>query len=322
MQEGILHFGQNNVGHWVRKPTDGIGNPWTGAGVKHRGLSLVTDQLKQGVLQDLDGANAHRLCLPMTTFGELFRMGPTHHIIGHLVGNEPIGAFEFHKVSETLPCHPALWAANAKEQRKLVVQPTHEGVSAGSEEKAKKMRDLRSTLFYARGLRWTSQALASATTTKPMMGGRAWTALLHEEKNVRQAFAIWANSTLGLLLHWACGGRQQAGRSIVQVKAMSEIPVPDFRATGLAAINAGKIAAAEFEELSRLSFLPACQSWRDPARKMLDGTVSRMLGFTPAQKQIVDELREAWCREPSVHGNNQTARTMLSQEKDELLTVR
>ena len=47
----------------------------------------------------------------MTTLEHLFVIGPTHHLIGHLPGNTPIGAFEFHPLpDERVQKAFALWS--------------------------------------------------------------------------------------------------------------------------------------------------------------------------------------------------------------------
>ncbi|MCY4204355.1 MAG: hypothetical protein OXE92_01365 [Bacteroidetes bacterium] len=88
------------------------------------------------------------------------------------------------------------------------------------------MRQFRSTLFYARNMRWTSQALLAAVTNYPGMGGRAWTSLQHEDERICKSFALWANSTLGFLVHWTQGQRTQSGRATNQIKALAQIPCP------------------------------------------------------------------------------------------------
>ena len=318
LQEGRLMLGdQVQIGQWVRKASTHTGAAWSGVGTRNRALSLVTDRLEQGFLRGLEGGKETKLPLRMVPLGELFTMGPTHDLIGHLVGRDQRGAFEFNyarKGAAHSSMNPALWAAKCEEQRQILVRETHEGYGYATPDKKEKMLEKRSDLFVARNLRWTSQALVAASTKRPMMGGRAWTALLHEEQPVKDAFALWANSTFGMLLYWARGGRQQAGRSMMQVRALGELPVPDFAATGEHARRARTIAEM-FTECSTQTMLPGCLAWKDPSRVKLDEIVCRMLGLSQEDEKIIGTLREAWCREPSVHGNSKKAMAAWDAEK-------
>ena len=70
------------------------GQPWSPLGVVNHDLAVAAEGLKEGVF------GIHRLPVPMTTVGEMFDVGPTHHLIGHPVGNAPIGVFELHPLKE------------------------------------------------------------------------------------------------------------------------------------------------------------------------------------------------------------------------------
>lgn len=256
-------------------------------------------------------------------------MGPTHHRIGHLHGNDPIGAFEVQPLDASNPVlrDTALWAANSKTQVALAAEPTHRGLDPQHPDRKlqESMRRQRGTLFYARNHRWTSQALVAATPRHAVLGGRAWTALRHDAERVRKAFALWANSILGLAVHWTQGGKQQPGRSLVQVGAVGKIPAPkldDLPADRLAR------AAEGFEELARCKLRPTCQAHADNVRIRIDEAVLRLLGLgrleieqtlsgaSPAQaaaRQTVAGLREGFCREPQVHGYSSRAAALLRE---------
>ena len=298
---------ETRIGQWNRIRSSGTGEPWSEAGTSNRGLAHATERLTKGYLCDRDGAFEAELPLAIMPVGELFIMGPTHDLIGHLVGRDPRGAFEFHKIKEAIiPNNPSMWRADSEQQKSLIVRPTHEGVVM-KEDIVERMREKRSTLFLGRNMRWTSQAILVATTEEEVLGGRAWTALLHEEASVRQAFALWANSTLGILMYWAHGGRQQAGRSMIQVGALAEIPTLDFAASSRHGRRARKVASQHFASLSNLELKPACLAWQDDARKQIDDVVGDMLGFGEQERQAVASLRKAWCFEPLVHGRKKEA---------------
>ena len=313
--------GNSEIGGITMMHANGEGLPWNMVGVIHGGLALAADALTRGTLDHIVGTPIP-LGLEMGTIEDIFHVGPTHHLIGHPKGNEPIGAFEFHPVtSETdaIGVDRALWEASAKTQRSLRVLPTHKGLAppgVGSQEQRQKMKATVSTLFYARNLRWTSQALLSASTAQPVLGGRAWTALLHDDVRVRKAFALWWNSTLGMIVHWTQGQRTQNGRSPTQIGALRKIPCPRLDRLSDAVLE---MAAARFDALSNQSLRPAKDAVEDPVRREIDAAVSNMLEIHKAQSvseevislhtnpesgiaNATEILRKLWCAEPSVHG--------------------
>ena len=250
---------------------------------------------------------------------ELFEIGPTHHLIGHLPGRSRLGAFEFNSVFDPVDAigpDRALWKADSSAQKRLVVPLTHKGsapVGVGSESKREAMRQFRSTLFYARNMRWTSQALLTATAAYAGMGGRAWASLQHKDERVRKAFALWANSTLGFLVHWTQGQRTQSGRATTQMKALANIPCPRLDQIPEAQLDQ---AALAFDALSDKELLPACQAHVDKVRKKIDQAVLEMLNLGYGEiPETLKTLRWLWCNEPSVHGQNRKALALLKEKK-------
>lgn len=293
---GTVHLGETEIGVSFLYETDS-GAPWSMLGVEHDGLAYITDNLiKYGELRKLSGARAK--AIPMTTIGNLFEVGPTHHLIGHLKGGDQIGAFEFHSIvrkRDTLGRHRALWQANHKIQNTLIVTPTHKGQIHAC-EKSKEMWKKASTLFYARGMQWTSQTITAATTEQKVMGGTAWTALLHDDQYIRKAFAMWANSIYGMIMYWACGGRTQLGRSRLQVKAISKVKCPDFNKFSR---NKLEYAAREFDNMSKMKLLAAYKSDMDKARNRINEVVTKMLGLRDYDHY---KLTALWCSESSIRG--------------------
>ena len=313
----------------------GHGSPWNMVGVTHGGLALAADALTRGVLDHIVGAPVP-LGLEMGTIEEIFEVGPTHDLLGHPRGGDPRGAFEFHPVTgkiDAMGADRALWKADSKKQRSLRVLPTHKGLSSpdvGSAEQRNKMRATAGKLFYARNLRWTSQALLAGTTAQSALGGRAWTALRHEDARVRKAFALWWNSTLGMVVHWTQGQRTQVGRSPTQIGALRKIPCPRLDKLSEAALN---VAVHRFDTLAQEKLLPARDAAKDPVRRQIDAAVSQMFEAqkraeaseralrsqrVPDSGSFLDSgignatraLRKLWCAEPSVHGRKRSQRDM------------
>ncbi len=321
-----ITVGTKEIGCITSMETAGDGSPWNMVGVAHGGLALAADALTRGRLDHIVREST-TLGLRMGTIEDVLEVGPTHDLLGHVKGGDPRGAFEFHPVIneiDAIGVDRSLWGANAKRQRSLCVLPTHKGLAppgVGSEELRARMRATAGRLFYARNLRWTSQALVVAATEQPMLGGRSWTALSHSDTRVEKAFSLWSNSTFGMILHWTQGQRTQNGRSPTQIGALRKIPCPRFDELSEPALD---LAGQFFDTLCEQELLPMKDASRDPVRKDVDAAVvkvlqvhnrhSRMIQGTPDSDVVfarrLDDaahvLRPVWCSEPSVHGWKQS----------------
>ena len=309
-----IRVGQDEIGQLCVLQTEGTGAPWSPVGALRPDLVRAGMDLSRGELAF--AAYAQPLGVPMATIGEVFEVGPTHDMIGHLAtATSPRGAFAMHPVRGNMDAigqDRSLWAADSGRQRALEVLPTHKGSfpkGVGSAKQRKAMRTYRSTLLYARNMRWTSQKLLSATTAHAVLGGRAWVSLGHEDTRVRKAFALWANSTLGMLVHWTRGQRTQLGRSTTQIGAVKKMPCPQL---GQLSEEGLHYTAAAFDRVKSRVLLPACQAHADGIRRQIDTIVLKMLGLHDEATQTIDTLRMLWCHEPSVHGNNKRALQLLS----------
>ena len=330
-ENGEILVGSQRLGSWVRRKRTGRGEPWSELGSVHRDLAVAADTLLRGQLTDLRRHRTMPLPVPMVELGDLFRIGPTHHRIGHLVGNEAIGAFEFHPLNRAHPAAQdlALWHASSKEQRCLRISPTHFGVNPRAPDRGlqDRMRSESATLFYARNLRWTSQALLAATTEHQAMGGPAWIALGLEDERVCKSFALWANSTLGLIIQWTQGGKQQQGRSRVQVNAIKKIPVPDLSKLPRESLES---ASRAFDELCDCELRPAGQVHADETRKAIDRAVLGMFGFLDPRAwqsvpsgsegrsgilRSIADIRDEFSNEPQIHGYNRQALSLLEARR-------
>ena len=313
--------GDDELGQVAVFNAGGEGAPWGPLGVVHADLALAADSLIKGKLDPIGGV-AISLNIDMATIDDVFQVGPTHHLIGHLQGNNPTGAFEFYAVTsrtDAIGKDRALWRANGKTQKNLAVLPTDKGSSptnVGSESERDNMRRYQSNLFYARNMRWTSQALLTAMTQRPAMGGSSWTTLGHKDVRVQKAFALWANSTFGMVVHWTQGQRTHTGRSRTQIGSLKQIPCPRLDRLNDATLNQ---AADDFDLLAKKDLLPACQAHVDNTRIAIDEAVISMLGLPNRAKTIIVMLQWLWCNEPSVHGWNKRALKQLEHSNHDPL---
>ena len=119
------------------------------------------------------------------------------------------------------------------------------------------------------------------------------------------AFALWCNSTLGLMCHWMHGGKQQSGRGILTLKTLATLPTLDVRE-----LSDETLANAEsiFDRLKYKRMLPVNECNHDPVRAELDRSLlTEVLGITNDNVlESMQTLREMLCAEPSIHGGKKS----------------
>lgn len=152
-----------------------------------------------------------------------------------------------------------------------------------------------------------SQSLAMCLTPEPCLGGTAWPNILPANERDEIPLLLWCNTTLGLLMYWWKGTRQQLGRARITITAVLDLPVLDPRALST---DQRTSCHAIFERLRDENFLPANEAYRDDTRRRLDRAFlfgdASVLGLDPDLSGGLDLLREQWCAEPSVHGGKAT----------------
>ncbi len=144
-------------------------------------------------------------------------------------------------------------------------------------------------------------------TERRCLGGRAWPSIIFDDPDHEYAFALWCNSTLGLLMHWWAANKTQSGRGSITVTGIPNIPALDTRT-----LTAEQHAAAKaaFEAMAELRFLPFDQIDEDPSRAELDRRLLvDVLGLPPELCEPggpLELLREKLAREPQIHGGKRT----------------
>ena len=305
--DGTLRLAGEELGTWIRQPIPTPSYPWFALGMKNRFLAMSAARILDGKIRYETTRSAFQSELPMVLLGSIFAVGPTHHLIGHISGKEPIGVFEFRELKvEDVPMHPSVWSVDREKQTSLLIGPSHDGtVKSNNGSLLQDIVAKRSDLFISRVLGMGSQALAATMTVEPMLGGRAWTSLSHPDKSVKTAAALWLNSTLGMLVRLGYAQTTQPGRATLGVKAMAGLPIPNFAEESESGEWARLVAEDQFDRLAELELQPAAYAWRDENRHEIDWCVLNMLGIdSPETRSAITQIRELWCREPSVHGGN------------------
>ena len=312
-----LRLGEESVGVIIGAPLPTSG-PWPLAGVADGDLARAAHHLECGALQQVGHPGAPDIDLPIVKMGELAERGPVHRdVTEQTTGGTPRGPFELiMPAASPAPTYPMLWAHNAKRERRLVVEPDSEGrikeASGGVTqdelmEKAAQIWGTATRAHYNLDLQFNSQSLIVAMTERPCIGGRAWPSVVLEEKKHEYAFALWSNSTLGLLLHWWVSNKTQSGRGTTTVTSIPNIPTLDVRTLSGAQVAAAKAA---FDDLRERRFLPFDQIDEDPARAELDRRL--LVDVLELPKSLaepggpVDLLRRKLAREPQIHGGKKS----------------
>ena len=235
--------------------------------------------------------------LKTTPLGEVGKLGFVHRDI---TGPAPRGPFDRIAPSPTAT-FPALWNHNAKNETRMVCASDSQlQVRQGMEDKATVIWATASRSHLNLDFRFNSQPLTVAITEPPSIGGTAWPNAIFDDKRFDYAFAVWGNSSLGLLCFWWHSNRQMAGRGRITIRAAESLPVLDFhRLTDEQLLMAETV----FEEFRDKDLMPAYLADADPNRALLDRRViCDLLGFGEDIYVAVRRLSAKWCAEPSVHG--------------------
>ena len=296
-----LMIGGDSVGEMLIAPDSKDGGQW--------GAVRVTDY---SLSQTAYGLSHARLWLPGTPAALDLKVVPLN-LVGkrglydmNIAGSSPSAPFTRRHPSQTAT-YPSLWSHNARKETRMVSLPDSQlQVRQGMEPKAAEAWSTASRAHVSRGFRFNSQSLAVAFTDRLSMGGRAWPNTTFEVEQFDYAFAVWGNSTLGLLCYWQHSTRQVAGRGDITISAVETLPVLDFRE-----LSDDQLVMAEliFEEFRDKELKPAYLADADPNRALLDRrVVCDLLGFDETVFEAVRRLSAKWCAEPSVHGGKQRPR--------------
>ena len=275
------------------------------AGVRSRSVVDAAQGLCAGELRL--PRQARSVPIAVKLLGQVAGRGPVHRDINGTEGSPSRGPFDVRAVpANEIPTYPVLWAHHAQRERSLVVEPDMDGLPrSGSEGRAADLwRDAASRLHSTLDFQVNAQSLAMCRTPQRSLGGRAWPNVLPHDRAHEIPLLLWSNTTLGLILFWWRGTRQQKGRANTTISALPSLPVLDPGALTKRQIRR---CEAIYEELKTKPLLPANEAYRDDNRKGLDCAVLfDVLKLNSELKEGVDVLRQQWCSEPSVHGGKPT----------------
>ena len=290
-----LTVGDELVGEMLTMSHGANGDAWAAVRLSDASLSQTAHALSESRLW-LPGI-AHAMELNTAPLGEVGKMGYVHRDI---TGNAPRGPFNKVTASPTAT-YPSLWNHDAKKETRIICEPDSQLiVRQGMEDKADLIWDTASRSHLNLDFRLNSQPLTVAFTERTTIGGTAWPNVIFDDERYDYTFAVWGNSTLGLLSFWWHSSRQQTGRARISIRLAESLPILDLRALS---DEQHKTAENIFDEFRNLELKPAYIADADDNRASLDKRViCDLLGFDSDIYEAVRRLAQKWCAEPSVNG--------------------
>ena len=293
---GRLRAGEQPLGSYIRAPLNEGGC----AALRESAVADAMMALRRGELRMPRCDQSHPM--PICPLGNLGDRGLYHLDIGTANEEQPPfrGPFKIVPV-QGVPSYPILWSHRARLERCMTVQPDREGeMRPDCEARAVDAWRTATRLHFNRDFRLNSQSLAACLTPNRALGGRAWPNFRLHDTRWDEVIALWANCTLGLMLFWWTGSRQQQGRVALTISELPKLAVLNPRALPETKIEQAKTI---FERFRDTTLKPANEAFRDEARKSLDQAVLvELLDAPDSLLDPLDNLRRQWCGEPSVHG--------------------
>ena len=303
-----IYIGSEIVGQFLDCPISG--GEWSATRLRTMALAQTLHRLLVGELHLPLEANS--VSIPICLVGDIATVGMHHSRIK----SAKSGAFVMHPRGDGAEGHDALYFVKCETQRAMATLSDYKAqMKPGQDELAGRILERNSRTHYHLNLRCTSNSMIASWTDKPAIGVRSLTnAALHDTR-WDAAWALWTNSTLGLLCHLAVAGKQQAGRFTLTQKTLPNVSTLDVRK-----LTDEELGAAErvFNELQDARMLPYRECHWDAWRHILDARLlAEVLGITDtAVHEAMHRLRTMLSAEPSIAGETQSL-CNLEAEREE-----
>ncbi len=220
------------------------------------------------------------------------------------------GAFDIYAGDEPSAQFPALWHYSAKTHRSIINNPNAR-LSPKLGKNYGRIWDGSGHLHVTRDIRYTSQRIHAAYTSRNVLGIRSWFTL-HVKMGdatdeIRRAIplALWLNSTFGMFCHAVHSNRSQTGRGLGSRTMLRTLPTLDVRQLADWQIDA---AESVFRDFRDVSFEPFYRCDVDDNRSRLDESLARdVLGCSTETVDAVARIRSLLASEPSIYGSKRPA---------------
>ncbi len=309
-----LHFGDDEIGQAIEAPLP-VSGGWNLSRIADLSLAQAAYQIANDKRVWLPRMNrSESVNIPMTTVAAIGKVGPYHSDIhGETSSGGIRGPFAISAVKpNSAPTYPVIWSHDAKSQRSMSFDGESEGIprkgstrkeQAAIEQKVENVWATASHCHFNRDFRFNSQSTGMQFTPRRTIGGRAWISIQLSSPEQEKALVLWANTSLGFLLHWYYANKQQSGRGSVGVSALPGLPVLD-----VTALKPEHLAEAVklFDAISEKALRPLHEVDKDSVRRELDEKFARnVLGLAASISEPggpLELLRMKLAREPSIRG--------------------
>lgn len=311
LEDGItggnpVKIGRETVGYAMDAPLPDAEEGWPVCRVKELSVVQAAHQLANGVLRL--PRQLEPLSIPICRLSDIAKtsMGPLS-----IYGEGGEGAFDVEQGCLDAADYPCLWHVNSKTQVTMLTPPdAHALPRPDCEDKIAKIMGLNSRVHYSESIRFNAGSLLVLWTEQKTIGVNTLPNIRFTDERYEYAWALWGNSTLGLLCHWMQCGKQQQGRGILRKRTLRALPTLD-----VTRLSPQQLAAAEqiFHALKKEALHPFNEMVGDAVRHQLDrGLLAEVLGFSEAAHREVHEgialLRAKLCAEPSIDGGKKSRR--------------
>ncbi|HTD21784.1 MAG TPA: hypothetical protein VK738_03970 [Terriglobales bacterium] len=321
-----LHFGNDVIGQAIEAPVTDSG-VWNPSRVADLSLAQAAYQIANNKRIWLPGMHeSEAVDIPISPLKTIGEIGPYHSDINFSPSGGGIrGPFVISDIQKnSTPTYPVLWTHDAKREKRLSFdadseaqprRPKNAKEKALIDYKVATISATASHCHFNQNFRFNSQATAMQFTPRRTIGGRAWISIGLANVEQEKAMVVWANTTLGLLLHWYHANKQQSGRGNIGRTALQDLPVLDV--TGLT-LTRLEVAAKLFDAFKDEELLPFHKLDQDHVRRKLDELFAmEVLGLSLATVQhggLLELVRMKLAQEPSVHGGKAADEDEVEEE--------
>ena len=277
---------------------------WATVRIRDFSLAQIAYALTNGLLWLPHWTRKQAIELPVSELQNMAKRGFISRDINGKDGAKFRGPFDILPLSESepVPTYPSLWNADAKRETNMIVAPDRRGViRPGMAARAAVIWKTAGRVHHNVDFGFGSRPLAVATTEEPTIGGRAWLGVYgFKNRGQEAAYALWSNSTLGLLLYWWYSNKPQGNRGTISPARLLTMPVLDLRT-----LSSTQLASARrgFDSIKKKELLPFYLADKDPTRESLDKIILvDVLGLPAKVLKGVADMRAKLCQEPSVRG--------------------
>ena len=310
-----LRVGDEVLGQALDAPLPDSGG-WNVSRIADLSLAQTAYQLTNKTSIWLPTMNKSEIIdIPLTTVAKIGEIGPYHADINGNTSTGGIrGPFDISPIEpNSVPTYPVLWSHDAERERTMSFEGDSEGFprqGSTSEEqdivdrKVENIWNTASHCHFNRDFQFNSQSTGMQFTPRKTIGGRAWLSISLSSVDQEKALVLWANTSLGLLLHWWHANKQQAGRGSIVKSMLQTLPILD-----VTALEPKLLAEAVklFDAMSDQPLLPLHEVDRDPIRKELDEAFARNVLKLPepilTSGGPLELLRMKLSQEPSIRGS-------------------